>query len=120
MPNAGETPAAHGDPVTSLLSGDIVERLRQLEIFCRHRVEGRRSGDNRSPLTGSSPDFLQHRQYFPGRLNSFGRRRCHFEFFPMELMLCEVRRFNRSECSDSDVERKKLVWDPAQNLRRKM
>ena len=66
MTNAVETAASHADPVTSLLSGDLVERLRQLEIFCRERVEGRRAGDNRSPLTGSSPDFLQHRPYFPG------------------------------------------------------
>ncbi|MGD0089804.1 MAG: DUF58 domain-containing protein [Planctomycetota bacterium] len=57
---------ARGDAVTALLTGDMVERLRQLEIFSRLRVEGRRAGDNRSPLAGFSPDFLQHRQYFPG------------------------------------------------------
>ena len=53
-------------PVASLLSGDMAERLRRLELFSRLRVEGTRVGDNPSPLRGFSSDFLQHRQYFPG------------------------------------------------------
>jgi uncharacterized protein (DUF58 family) len=54
------------DPVTSMLSGDVIDRLRRLELFSRYRVVGNRTGDNRSPLRGFSSDFLQHRQYFPG------------------------------------------------------
>jgi len=58
MPNA--------DPVTSILTGDIVERVRRLELFSRYQVEGTLAGDNRSPFKGFSTDFLQHRQYFYG------------------------------------------------------
>lgn len=53
-------------PVTSILSGDIVDRIRRLELFSRMLVEGARAGDNRSPMKGFSTDFVQHRQYFPG------------------------------------------------------
>jgi len=52
--------------VTSLLSSDVAERVKQLELFCRLRVEGSRSGENKSKLVGFSTDFAQHRQYFPG------------------------------------------------------
>jgi len=53
-------------PVASLLTGDLVERIKQLELFSRLRVEGSRAGENRSPHVGFSTDFVQHRQYFPG------------------------------------------------------
>jgi len=59
-------PERTADPVASLLSGEMVERIKRLELFCRLRVEGSRAGENRSKLTGFSTDFLQHRQYFPG------------------------------------------------------
>jgi len=59
-------PEPNADPVASLLSADLVERVKQLELFCRLRVEGSRAGENRSKLIGFSTDFLQHRQYFPG------------------------------------------------------
>jgi uncharacterized protein (DUF58 family) len=52
--------------VTSLLSGDVAERVKQLELFCRLRVEGSRSGENKAKQIGFSTDFAQHRQYFPG------------------------------------------------------
>jgi len=50
----------------SLLNQEMVDRLRRLELFARTRVEGSRAGENRSPLSGYSTDFLRHRQYFPG------------------------------------------------------
>lgn len=56
----------NANPVASLLSGEIAERIKQLELFSRLRVEGARSGENRSPRIGFSSDFRQHRQYFPG------------------------------------------------------
>ena len=55
-----------GTPVASLLSGDIVERIKQLELFSRLRVEGTLAGENRSPFKGFSTDFLQHREYHYG------------------------------------------------------
>jgi uncharacterized protein (DUF58 family) len=57
---------ANANPLASLLSGEMVERVKQLELFCRLRVDGSRPGENRSKLAGFSTDFLQHRQYFPG------------------------------------------------------
>lgn len=54
------------DAISSILSGDVVERIRALELFARQRVEGSRLGDNRSPLLGVSPEFVQHRAYLPG------------------------------------------------------
>lgn len=50
----------------SLIDGDVAERLRQLELFSRLRVEGMCSGDSPSPLKGFSSDFMQHRAYFHG------------------------------------------------------
>lgn len=58
-------PASHS-ALSSLLTGDQLDRLRRLELFSRERVVGNRTGDNRSPLRGFSSDFLQHRQYFAG------------------------------------------------------
>ena len=52
--------------ITSILTGDVVDRIRRLEIFSRSLVEGGRAGDNRSPMKGFSTDFVQHRQYYPG------------------------------------------------------
>ncbi|MCG2659041.1 MAG: DUF58 domain-containing protein [Kiritimatiellae bacterium] len=50
----------------NLVEGDIVERVRRLELFSRFRVEGLISGNNKSPFRGFTADFLQHRQYFRG------------------------------------------------------
>ncbi len=54
------------DPVAALLSGDVADRARGLELFSRRLVEGTRASDNRSPFRGFSTDFAQHRQYFRG------------------------------------------------------
>ena len=59
-------PEPDANPVASLLTGEIAERIKQLELFSRLRVEGSRAGENRSPRIGFSTDFRQHRQYFPG------------------------------------------------------
>lgn len=59
-------PAATQDPTLNLLSGDVVERVRRLELFSRLRVQGGRAGDNPAPGRGSSTDFLQHRPYVAG------------------------------------------------------
>lgn len=48
------------------LTPDTIERLRKLELFSRHRVEGFLKGENRSTLKGASTDFVSHRPYFPG------------------------------------------------------
>lgn len=55
-----------GNPVASLLTGDVVERIKRLELFSRRRVEGTLTGENRSPFKGFSTDFLQHRPYSYG------------------------------------------------------
>ncbi|MCG2660962.1 MAG: DUF58 domain-containing protein [Kiritimatiellae bacterium] len=57
---------AAADPVTTLLQQATVDRLRDLELFSRLRVEGLYAGESPSPQRGFSTDFLQHRQYFPG------------------------------------------------------
>ncbi|OPZ28117.1 MAG: VWA domain containing CoxE-like protein [Lentisphaerae bacterium ADurb.BinA184] len=51
---------------SSLLSGELADRVRRLELFSRFRVEGLLSGTGKSPFKGFTADFLQHRQYFPG------------------------------------------------------
>ncbi|HUW35054.1 MAG TPA: DUF58 domain-containing protein [Planctomycetota bacterium] len=50
----------------SLVDGSIVDRIRQLELFSRFRVESFLAGPNKSPFKGFSSDFVQHRQYFHG------------------------------------------------------
>jgi len=48
------------------LTPEVIERLRQLELFSRQRVEGLLKGENRSVVRGISTDFVSHRPYFPG------------------------------------------------------
>ena len=50
----------------SLLDGELLDRIRRLELFSRFRVEGILNGLNKSPFKGFSTDFVQHRQYHPG------------------------------------------------------
>jgi uncharacterized protein (DUF58 family) len=50
----------------TLIGGELADRIRQLELFSRFRVEGTLHGPNKSPFKGFTADFLQHRQYFPG------------------------------------------------------
>src|ERR1041385_8153135 len=54
------------NPLSSVLTGEMVERIKRLELFSRLRVEGPRTGDNPSPLRGFSTEFLQHRPYYAG------------------------------------------------------
>lgn len=49
-----------------LIEGSLVDRIRQLELFSRFRVESFMTGPNKSPFKGFTSDFLQHRQYFRG------------------------------------------------------
>lgn len=49
-----------------LLDAATAERVRELELFARQRVEGMLQGSNASILKGSTTDFLQHRQYLAG------------------------------------------------------
>lgn len=58
----GKMPAENG----ALIEADLLERIRQLELFSRFRVEGALAGLHTSPFKGFSTDFLQHRQYFRG------------------------------------------------------
>jgi uncharacterized protein (DUF58 family) len=52
--------------ITDIITPDLAARVKQLMLFSRFRVQGRQTGENKSVLKGSSTDFLQHRQYFPG------------------------------------------------------
>lgn len=54
------------DALHNLLSGEVIERVKQLELFSRLRVRGARIGDNRSTVMGVSPEFVQHRPYLRG------------------------------------------------------
>lgn len=54
------------DTSFSLVDGALVDRVRQLELFSRFRVESFLTGPNKSPFKGMTSDFRQHRQYFRG------------------------------------------------------
>jgi len=49
-----------------LIDAGLMDRVRQLELFSRFRVESFLAGPNKSPFKGFTSDFLQHRQYFRG------------------------------------------------------
>ncbi|MFM8803834.1 MAG: DUF58 domain-containing protein [Planctomycetia bacterium] len=49
-----------------LLDAATAERVRDLELFARERVQGVLQGSNASILKGSTTDFLQHRPYLAG------------------------------------------------------
>src|SRR4051812_47095589 len=51
---------------TPLIEADILEQVRQLELFSRYRVEGFLQATSKSSFKGFSNDFLQHRQYYAG------------------------------------------------------
>ena len=48
------------------LRPEVTSRIRRLELTARRVVEGFRSGMHRSPYSGQSIEFLQHRQYTAG------------------------------------------------------
>ncbi len=48
------------------LRPEVTGRIRRLELTARRVVEGFLSGMHRSPYSGQSIEFLQHRQYTPG------------------------------------------------------
>ena len=50
----------------SLLDADAITQVRQLEVIATRIVDGYLSGRHRSPYTGSSPVFAEHRAYSPG------------------------------------------------------
>ena len=52
--------AAAGDD-WQLLDAATAERVRDLELFARERVQGVLQGSNASILKGFTSDFLQHR-----------------------------------------------------------
>ena len=52
--------------ITDVVTPELAARVEQLMLFSRFRVQGRQTGENKSVLKGSSTDFLQHRQYYPG------------------------------------------------------
>ncbi len=54
------------DPVTHLLSADLVARLRTLEIKAREVAEGALTGIHHSSHRGSSLEFVEHKPYSPG------------------------------------------------------
>src|SRR3954452_18522341 len=52
--------------VGRFLEPALVERLNQLQLTARSVVEGTTAGLHRSPMTGASVEFRQHRAYVPG------------------------------------------------------
>src|SRR5215470_10899659 len=49
-----------------LLAPEVLARITSLELLARTVVEGFISGLRRSPFTGFSTEFAEHRQYMPG------------------------------------------------------
>jgi len=58
--------ATLADNPFALFTGALADRIRQLEMFSRLRVQGVLQGTNPSTLKGFTSDFRQHRQYYPG------------------------------------------------------
>ena len=52
--------------ITDLLQSDDLQRLRNLQVLVRNRVEGFCSGLHRSPNKGHSVEFREHRPYSKG------------------------------------------------------
>jgi uncharacterized protein (DUF58 family) len=50
----------------TLLPQSTIDRLTLARFNVRRCVNGSRSGNHRSPFTGASAEFAQHRQYCPG------------------------------------------------------
>src|SRR5262245_14578959 len=48
------------------LAPEVLARITSLELLARTVVEGFISGLHRSPFTGFSTEFAEHRQYMPG------------------------------------------------------
>lgn len=70
--NDGGSRAMNPEPGTTnlqpfaLFTGELADRIRELELFSRLRVQGVLQGSNPSTLKGFTSDFRQHRQYYPG------------------------------------------------------
>ena len=52
--------------MSELLSARLLSRLERLQLVNRRRLVGGLSGDHRSPQHGSSLDFADFREYYPG------------------------------------------------------
>jgi uncharacterized protein (DUF58 family) len=61
MSSAAPQPAG-----TRFLTPDVLARIRSLELIARTVVDGFIGGLHRSPYSGFSTDFAEHRQYMPG------------------------------------------------------
>jgi uncharacterized protein (DUF58 family) len=74
QPAVGDTQPANGHkqgPQASngaprFLAPEVLARITSLELLARTVVEGFISGLHRSPYTGFSTEFAEHRQYLPG------------------------------------------------------
>ncbi|HEY6404309.1 MAG TPA: DUF58 domain-containing protein, partial [Blastocatellia bacterium] len=64
-PSNGQTAQSYsGAP--RFLAPEVLARITSLELLARTVVEGFISGLHRSPYTGFSTEFAEHRQYMPG------------------------------------------------------
>lgn len=52
--------------MTDLLPPELLTRLERLQVATRRRLLGGLAGDHRSPQRGSSLDFADFREYYPG------------------------------------------------------
>ena len=64
--SAGQPPAGGVEDASLYLHPVTLARLGSMELRAKHIVEGVMSGSHRSPYTGFSVEFAQHRQYTPG------------------------------------------------------
>ncbi len=55
-----------GPAVSELLPPSLLGRLERLQLSTRRRLAGGLTGEHRSPRHGSSLDFADYREYYPG------------------------------------------------------
>ena len=51
-----------------MIDPDLLARLERLQLVNRRRLAGGMAGEHRSPRRGSSLDFADFRDYYPGEL----------------------------------------------------
>jgi len=64
--SSSDTSSSAGDKVGTLLSPQLLARLERLQLSTRNRLAGGLTGEHRSPRRGSSLDFADFRDYYPG------------------------------------------------------
>ena len=59
-------PSPLHDPKAPLLDPTALAKFGKLDVVAKLVVEGFIMGQHKSPFKGSSIEFVEHRQYYPG------------------------------------------------------